>query len=192
MTAGEMAVGAGNREKEPYEYDLPGNWFIGNEPRDPKEWALETRLRLERAHSGETWATGKRPENDREWQLEYSFRELENQRKSEAQERELRYNVTLNSTRQSAQGEAVRSWVLLAIVVAIILMPIIGMIIGIQAQTFSQFIAPVTGIGGTVLGYWFGQRTSGDGLGSASPTGQITTSSAHSFPELKRDPPMAN
>jgi hypothetical protein len=170
--------------KKPSDYGIPAySWLIGNEPMDTQQWALEMRLQLNRAGAEDTWATGQRPENDREWQLEYSFRQLENRRKSDAQERELRYNVTLNATRQSARGESIRGWVLLAIVFAIILMPIIGMAVGIQAQTFSQFIAPVTGIGGTVLGYWFGQRTSGESFGSALPPATSDVSSNLDFPE---------
>jgi hypothetical protein len=192
-------------EKNPFEYGIDAPvWLIGHEPRNRDEWILEVRLWAQRearenhrrreeqrvqglqqaAEKEKEWATGRRPSNDREWELEYTFRQLENQRESGNQERELRYRVTLDAAKQAAQGAAVRSWVLLAIVAAIILMPVVGMLVGIQAQTFSQFIAPVTGIGGTVLGYWFGQRTSGAGLDVLPPPDQSQSSAAlmPSFP----------
>jgi hypothetical protein len=36
-------------------------------------------------------------------------------------------------------------------------MPILAMgLFNVQPDEFSQYVAPITGIAGTVLGYWFG------------------------------------
>jgi hypothetical protein len=35
-------------------------------------------------------------------------------------------------------------------------MPVIAMVTKLDPQTFGSYIAPVTGIAGTVVGYWFG------------------------------------
>lgn len=49
-----------------------------------------------------------------------------------------------------------RSYVLYLVVLAVVLMPLIAMITKVNPQTFGAYIAPVTGIAGTVVGYWFG------------------------------------
>jgi len=134
--------------------------------------------------TSQEWATGVRPETDREWELEYNFRRLENQRVNDIDERGLRYRVAMDTAMQTARGIAVRSWVLLGTVGAIILMPIVAMFIGIEAQTFSQFIAPITGIGGTVLGYWFSQQQTSGGISdTVIPRSQSATQEAVSFPK---------
>jgi hypothetical protein len=42
------------------------------------------------------------------------------------------------------------------------------MLLQLDPQTFGAFIAPVTGIAGTIVGYWFGTV----GQGTAQPHGQ--------------------
>lgn len=145
-------------DADPREFQLSTPWRIGHTPEDPSEWALETRLRLDEVEKTREWATGRRPENDREWQLEYSFRELERMKQQQNLQSEVQFRVALESANQSARSTNVRSWVLLAIVASIILMPAIAMGVGIAPQSFSQYIAPITGIAGTVLGYWFSQQ----------------------------------
>jgi len=49
-----------------------------------------------------------------------------------------------------------RSITLYLVVLAVVAMPAIAMIIKLSPQTFGSYIAPVTGIAGTVVGYWFG------------------------------------
>jgi lipopolysaccharide export LptBFGC system permease protein LptF len=49
-----------------------------------------------------------------------------------------------------------RSLVLLLVVLAVVVMPLIAMANGLNPQSFGAYIAPVTGIAGTVVGYWFG------------------------------------
>jgi lipopolysaccharide export LptBFGC system permease protein LptF len=135
------------------------------------------------------WATGRRPEDDREWQLEYSFRELENKRRNEEASRQQEYEGTFEAAKQSMRSTNVRSWVLLAIVASIILMPAIAMAAGIAAQSFSQYIAPITGIAGTVLGYWFSQQgISGPSDGSTKDRISSNPPQGSGFPLL---PPKA-
>jgi hypothetical protein len=50
----------------------------------------------------------------------------------------------------------VRGYVLLGVVAAVVAMPLIGMLLQLDPQTFGAFIAPITGITGTIVGYWFG------------------------------------
>jgi hypothetical protein len=160
--------------------------------REQNEETLRQRMELEEQRrkaedqGRKEWATGERPSNDREWQLEYTFRQLDNERLSNQAALELKYQLMYSSMTQAARGTWVRSLVLVAIVVAIIAMPIVGIIAGIPAQTFSQFIAPITGIGGTVLGYWFGQHDSADNLGTLSAPKQDTTNPGVTFPEDRR------
>jgi hypothetical protein len=62
----------------------------------------------------------------------------------------------------------VRGYVLLGVVAAVVAMPLIGMLLKLNPQTFGAFIAPVTGIAGTVVGYWFGTV----GQSTTQPHGQ--------------------
>ncbi|HTZ92701.1 MAG TPA: hypothetical protein VMB74_09930 [Streptosporangiaceae bacterium] len=49
-----------------------------------------------------------------------------------------------------------RSITLYLVVLAVVIMPVIAMTTKLSPQTFGSYIAPVTGIAGTVVGYWFG------------------------------------
>jgi hypothetical protein len=49
-----------------------------------------------------------------------------------------------------------RSITLYLVVLAVVAMPFIAMLAHLDPQTFGSYIAPVTGIAGTVVGYWFG------------------------------------
>jgi lipopolysaccharide export LptBFGC system permease protein LptF len=49
-----------------------------------------------------------------------------------------------------------RSNTLYLVVLAVVAMPAIAMITSLDPQAFGSYIAPVTGIAGTVVGYWFG------------------------------------
>lgn len=61
--------------------------------------------------------------------------------------------------RSAILGEVVRSIVLILVVLAILITPLIGILQGIPTEEFASYIAPVTGLAGTVVGYWFGQST---------------------------------
>ena len=58
--------------------------------------------------------------------------------------------------RESNRAYNTRSIVLLLVVLAVVLMPIVAITTGLDPQSFGAYIAPVTGIAGTVVGYWFG------------------------------------
>lgn len=61
------------------------------------------------------------------------------------------------ATDKAARGAYnTRSLVLLLVVLAVVIMPLIAMASGLNPQSFGAYIAPVTGIAGTVVGYWFG------------------------------------
>ena len=55
----------------------------------------------------------------------------------------------------------IRAIVLIIVVLAIVVMPILALFMGTLTGTFTQYIAPVTGIGGVIIGYWFGQSKDG-------------------------------
>jgi hypothetical protein len=181
---------------DPGFFGLEGVWRIGHRPNDAEDWALETRMRLgeaasavsaaeaERAASASTeWATGRRPETEREWQLEYSFRELDKARQAEQARQDSQYNASVEAARESLRSTNVRSWVLLAIVASIIIMPAVAMASGVAAQSFSQYIAPITGIAGTVLGYWFSQQNGSGFQGRrADAAPESTSPSSSGFP----------
>jgi hypothetical protein len=58
--------------------------------------------------------------------------------------------------REATRAVNTRSIVLLLVVLAVVSMPILAMVKGLSPQSFGAYIAPVTGIAGTVVGYWFG------------------------------------
>jgi hypothetical protein len=59
---------------------------------------------------------------------------------------------------REAKRAYTRSTVLLLVVLAVVQMPIVAIIAGLSPQDFGSFIAPVTAIAGTVVGYWSGDR----------------------------------
>jgi hypothetical protein len=62
-----------------------------------------------------------------------------------------------DATDQQAQrAYFMRSAVLLLVVLAVVSLPIIAIGLHIDPQEFGAYVAPVTGIAGTVVGYWFG------------------------------------
>jgi hypothetical protein len=58
--------------------------------------------------------------------------------------------------RAAVRAYNTRSIVLLLVVLAVVAMPIIAILLKLAPADFGTFIAPVTGIAGTVVGYWFG------------------------------------
>ena len=61
-----------------------------------------------------------------------------------------------------------RSVALYLLVLAVVMMPPIAMIIGLEPEAFGSYIAPVTAIAGTVVGYWFGSGGTAGRSGSES------------------------
>ena len=60
-----------------------------------------------------------------------------------------------------------RSVTLYLVVLAVVAMPAIAMATKLNPQTFGSYIAPVTGIAGTVVGYWFGALSRSGGRNSS-------------------------
>jgi hypothetical protein len=58
--------------------------------------------------------------------------------------------------RESRSAYNTRSIVLLLVVLAVVSMPLLAMVQGLEPEKFGSYIAPITGIAGTVVGYWFG------------------------------------
>jgi hypothetical protein len=50
----------------------------------------------------------------------------------------------------------VRSAILVMVVVVVAAMSLIALILRMDAQIFTAYLAPVVGMAGTVIGYWFG------------------------------------
>jgi hypothetical protein len=50
----------------------------------------------------------------------------------------------------------VRTAVLVVVVAAVAALSIAALVLRLDAQQFTVYLAPVTGMAGTVLGYWFG------------------------------------
>jgi hypothetical protein len=48
---------------------------------------------------------------------------------------------------------------LMLVVLALVLYPMYALIFNIHGSTLSEVVAPVTGIAGAVVGYWFGQAS---------------------------------
>jgi len=57
---------------------------------------------------------------------------------------------------QTKRASIIRGYALLLIIVAVVAMPMVALLLKFDPQAFGAFIAPVTGIAGTVVGYWFG------------------------------------
>jgi hypothetical protein len=49
-----------------------------------------------------------------------------------------------------------RGYVLYVVVAAIVLLPFVAILLQLKPETFGSYVAPVTGIAGTIVGYWFG------------------------------------
>jgi hypothetical protein len=74
---------------------------------------------------------------------------------------------------EARRAVAVRGYVLLGVVAAVVSMPLIGMLFKLDPQAFGAYIAPITGIAGTIVGYWFGTVGQGaTGQGISQPQAQ--------------------
>jgi hypothetical protein len=65
------------------------------------------------------------------------------------------------------KDEQTRLWIetwfrgsaLMLVVIAVVVYPMYALIVHIPSSTLAQVIAPITGIAGAVIGYWFGQAS---------------------------------
>ncbi|MFE2888524.1 hypothetical protein [Streptomyces sp. NPDC059272] len=105
----------------------------------------------------QTFALGKRPETPEEIDAEVRLRETERRWEVELADRKHRAELSFEQSGLIRRAENVRGWALVAVVFAIIASPWVAMIAGVAAKDFSLYVAPVTGIAGAIIGYWFGQ-----------------------------------
>jgi hypothetical protein len=72
---------------------------------------------------------------------------------------DLQAQKDLFEATRRAFADRSRGIVLYLVVLAVVLMPVLAMgWFNIRPAEFSQYVAPITGIAGTVLGYWFGRQ----------------------------------
>jgi hypothetical protein len=141
-------------------------WEIGHFPDTVEEWALELRLAegrfqrvMDRVQQAPSWLYGRPPQDPGEANEELRLRDLEKRWQVELDGRKHRSDLEFTAARQTSKGESIRSYVLLAVVAAVVATPIYAMTVNIDPQSFGQYISPITGIAGTIIGYWFGQRS---------------------------------
>jgi hypothetical protein len=121
---------------------------------------------------------------------EAKAKERREQRQARQQQAESEFRATLDErihkayeqgaatavSREAHRAITVRGYVLLGVVAAVVAMPLIGMLLQLDPQAFGAYIAPVTGITGTIVGYWFGT------------VGQGTTGQDTAQPSRRRSP----
>lgn len=56
-------------------------------------------------------------------------------------------------------GNSLRAWVTLALTCAIIVVVLAGVIMRVPIESFTTYIAPLSALAGTALGFWFGSET---------------------------------
>jgi hypothetical protein len=58
---------------------------------------------------------------------------------------------------------AIETWFrgisLMLVVIALVLYPLYALIFNVAGSTLAEVVAPVTGIAGAIVGYWFGQAS---------------------------------
>jgi hypothetical protein len=64
----------------------------------------------------------------------------------------------LYELRRKVQESRGRGFVILVVVAAVVIAPLVGLVVQVPASDFSAFMAPITGIAGTIIGYWFGSH----------------------------------
>jgi hypothetical protein len=55
-------------------------------------------------------------------------------------------------------GNSLRAWVTLALTCAIIVVVLVGLITKVPTESFTTYIAPLSALAGTALGFWFGSE----------------------------------
>ena len=149
---------------EETEHQLQGitDWSIGRIPRTTQDWLLERKLTIE-----EWWADrnqlgqfriGRPPETQQDWDLEVLLRRIDRDAEVENADRGLRAELEARASETNARAESIRGYVVMGIVAALTVSPVVAMALDVAADEFGQLIAPVTGVAGTVIGYWFGNR----------------------------------
>ncbi|WP_148666275.1 hypothetical protein [Streptomyces malaysiensis] len=117
----------------------------------------EEKQQLAAEHAQPVFHLGKRPETSEEIDAEVRLREIERRWEVELADRKHRADLAFEQSGLIRRAEGVRGWALVAVVFAIVASPWVAMIAGVAAKDFSLYVAPVTGIAGAIIGYWFGQ-----------------------------------
>ncbi len=121
----------------------------------------------------------KREREQREAEEDAKFEQKARQLSEKRQQLRAEFAETLNAALAAAYEEGgnmavrqaertawnARSVALYLLVFAVVLMPVIAILAGIIPQDFGSYVAPITGIAGTVVGYWF-SRGGGSGSGN--------------------------
>lgn len=128
------------------------------------DWLTSMAARAERGVTDWDYASVGSPEDDAK-----SLVELEQQQAEQRKEFEKLVLVRLANAykkgatdaafRTTARAYNIRGMVLLLVVLAVVAMPIIAIVTDLDPSDFGTFIAPITAIAGTVVGYWFGQES---------------------------------
>ncbi|WP_031067514.1 hypothetical protein [Streptomyces sp. NRRL WC-3742] len=152
--------------------DRAAQFLLGRIPETQEEVAAETKLREterrwevereDRKHRAdlESRETERRWEvelEDRKHRADLQSRETERRWEVELEDRKHRADLVHQHVSVTRRAEGIRGWALVAVVVAIVVSPWVAMIANVPANNFSMYMVPVTGIAGTIIGYWFGQ-----------------------------------
>ncbi|MFJ1758601.1 hypothetical protein [Kitasatospora sp. NPDC088134] len=130
--------------------DRAAQFLLGRIPETQEEVAAETKLR-------ETERRWEVELEDRKHRADLQSRETERRWEVELEDRKYRANLVHQHVAVTRRAEGIRGWALVAVVVAIAVSPWVAMIANVPANNFSMYMVPVTGIAGTIIGYWFGQ-----------------------------------
>lgn len=91
-----------------------------------------------------------------------------------AAEAEARYQAQMQRLRMLSRADLFRAIALITVIVAIVATPIYAMTVKVTSQAFAAYIAPVTGIAGAVIGYWFGATGQNKSSEAANPAAGST------------------
>ncbi len=123
--------------------------------------------------AGAAYSPDASPEEIAEWQAR---QEEEDRKLREAaaraaerftQELDDRLGRAYSEGREQAEAESgrrdalFRGYVLYVVVAAVVLLPFMAILLQLKPETFGSYVAPVTGIAGTIVGYWFGSGDRG-------------------------------
>lgn len=109
------------------------------------------------------------------WQAEFDSArakwqaDLDTAQAKSAAQREVNNERWRATVQAETFSDKIRSGVLVAVVLAVVATPIIAMVKPVPPVEFIQYVAPITAITGTVLGYWFGRQDSGSKRKSTEP-----------------------
>ncbi|MER7181710.1 hypothetical protein ABT404_19880 [Streptomyces hyaluromycini] len=141
-------------------------WRIKRFPQTAADWMTEIEL-MDEAYkamalykAGESevkFQLGRRPESPEDVEAESKLRDTERRWEVELQDRNHRADLAFRRDTLLRRAESIRGWALVAVVVAVVISPWVAMAANVAAEDFSMYMVPVTGIAGTIIGYWFGQ-----------------------------------